>query len=113
MPTYEYECPKCGVFEVFQNMTDERLKTCKICHRRKVKRLLGSGAGIIFKGTGFYQTDYRSSSFQSDAKTDQTVESKPGTDSTNSKVGTSSAQETSTSTSTANKPATKKRAKSK
>jgi putative FmdB family regulatory protein len=70
MPTYEYECPKCGVFDVFQSMKDEHLKTCPTCHSRKLKRLMGKGAGIIFKGSGFYQTDYRSSGYHSDAKAD-------------------------------------------
>jgi putative FmdB family regulatory protein len=64
MPTYEYECTKCGYeFERFQNMSDEPLKRCPKC-RCKVRRLIGSGAGIIFKGSGFYETDYRSKSYQ-------------------------------------------------
>ena len=58
MPTYEYECSHCGYkFERFQNMTDEPLKRCPKCHK-KVKRLIGAGAGFIFKGPGFYATDY-------------------------------------------------------
>ena len=68
MPTYEYECGKCGhTFEKFQSMTDERVKTCPVC-RGKVKRLFGTGAGIIFKGSGFYETDYRSDSYQKAAE---------------------------------------------
>lgn len=63
MPTYEYECKKCGRFEVFQRITEEKLKKCPTC-KGTVKRLLGAGAGIIFKGTGFYQTDYRSDSYR-------------------------------------------------
>lgn len=59
MPTYEYECRKCGhVFDVFQSMTDERISRCPKC-RGKVVRLFGTGSGIIFKGSGFYETDYR------------------------------------------------------
>ena len=73
MPTYEYECTKCGhVFERFQSMTDEPLKRCPEC-RCKVRRLFGTGAGIIFKGSGFYETDYRSKSYrdgESKAKSD-------------------------------------------
>ena len=69
MPTYEYECKKCGRFERFQRITDEKLKRCPTC-KGSVKRLLGSGAGIIFKGSGFYQTDYRSESYQKGAKSD-------------------------------------------
>ena len=59
MPTYEYECLDCGhKFDKFQQMVDEPLKQCPKC-KGKVKRLIGSGSGIIFKGTGFYATDYR------------------------------------------------------
>ena len=59
MPTYEYECRKCGHrFEKFQPITAEPVKTCPKC-RGKVARLLSGGAGIIFKGAGFYQTDYK------------------------------------------------------
>jgi len=59
MPTYEYECTHCGHrFEISQKMTAERLKNCPKC-KHKLRRLIGSGAGIIFKGPGFYATDYR------------------------------------------------------
>lgn len=59
MPTYEYECLKCGHrFEKFQNMKDEPLKICPKC-KGKLRRLIGAGAGIIFKGSGFYATDYK------------------------------------------------------
>ena len=79
MPNYDYECETCGKrFELFQSMKDAKLEVCptKICDKGgKVKRLLGTGGGIIFKGGGFYQTDYRSASYQSGAKKDS--ESKP------------------------------------
>ena len=59
MPTYEYECLKCGLrFEKFQNMKDKPIKTCPKCGK-SVRRLIGTGGGIIFKGAGFYATDYR------------------------------------------------------
>ena len=62
MPTYEYICLKCGkTFEVFQSMKDAPLKTCTFCKNGRVKRLVGRGAGIIFKGSGFYENDYRRS----------------------------------------------------
>ncbi len=62
MPTYDYECNACGyTFEVFQNMSDEPLKKCPECGKR-VRRLVGGGLGIIFKGSGFYVTDNKSSS---------------------------------------------------
>jgi len=61
MPTYVYECEKCGhKFERFQTMSAPRVKTCPEC-KGKVKRLIGGGAGVIFKGTGFYATDYKRS----------------------------------------------------
>ena len=59
MPTYEYKCKKCGnAFEVFHSMSSEPVKKCPKCGG-EVKKLIGSGAGTIFKGTGFYQTDYK------------------------------------------------------
>lgn len=70
MPNYDYECQKCGArFEVFQSMNDPKLTACRdeSCDGQ-VKRLLGTGGGIIFKGAGFYQTDYRSSSYEAGAK---------------------------------------------
>lgn len=70
MPTYDYVCEKCGHrFEFFQSMNDDKLTDCPLeeCDG-PVKRLLGTGAGIIFKGGGFYQTDYRSDSYKSGAK---------------------------------------------
>ncbi len=70
MPTYEYECTKCAHrFEKFQSMKDEPLKRCPKC-RCKIRRVLGSGAGILFKGSGFYQTDYRSKAYHEAAKKD-------------------------------------------
>ena len=78
MPTYEYSCQKCGQnFEAFQSMRDEPFKECpkELCRlpkwgHGKVKRLLGTGAGLIFKGSGFYTTDYRSQSYKEAAKKD-------------------------------------------
>lgn len=60
MPTYEYICQKCGkTFEMFQSMKDAPLKTCTCGKKGRIKRLVGRGAGIIFKGSGFYETDYK------------------------------------------------------
>ncbi|HUJ10553.1 MAG TPA: FmdB family zinc ribbon protein [Verrucomicrobiae bacterium] len=68
MPTYEYECQKCHHrFELFQSIKDKPKKTCPKC-RGRVKRLLGMGAGLIFKGSGFYSTDYRKPSYRESAK---------------------------------------------
>jgi putative FmdB family regulatory protein len=81
MPTYDYACEKCGQnFEAFQSMRDKPFRECpkQLCRLQKwghgkVKRLLGTGAGIIFKGSGFYQTDYRSSSYKEGAKKEAPV----------------------------------------
>ena len=78
MPTYEYHCEKCKKdFELFQSMKDNAVTTCpkKQCRQRtwgkgKVRRLLGTGAGLIFKGSGFYVTDYRSEGYKQAAKSD-------------------------------------------
>ncbi len=81
MPNYDYECLKCEKrFEVFQSMNDAKLTDCPQpdCDG-KVKRLLGTGGGIIFKGSGFYQTDYRSSSYEKGAKADKPPEKKEST----------------------------------
>ena len=78
MPTYEYECRKCGhTFEQFQSISAAPVKTCPKC-KGKVARLVSGGAGIIFKGSGFYQTDYKKTSHTSH-KADKTGETKAGT----------------------------------
>ena len=60
MPTYDYLCEACGhEWELFQSMKDLPVKSCPTCKKRKAKRLMGVGAGLIFKGTGFYETDYK------------------------------------------------------
>ena len=69
MPTYEYRCKSCKhKFERFQRMTETPVRVCPECGRRTVERLVSGGAGLIFKGSGFYQTDYRSKSYQEAAK---------------------------------------------
>ena len=80
MPTYEYQCDACNHnFDEFQSMKDEPLKKCPKCGKKKLRRLFGAGAAILFKGSGFYQTDYRSESYQSAAKADS-ESSKPPAD---------------------------------
>lgn len=65
MPTYDYECKKCGhTWEAFQSITAEPLKKCPECKKAGAKRVIGPGAAILFKGSGFYLTDYRSDSYK-------------------------------------------------
>ena len=69
MPTYDYRCDACEhEFEQFQSMTARPLRKCPQCGRMKLKRLIGVGAGVIFKGSGFYETDYRSDSYKKAAE---------------------------------------------
>lgn len=102
MPTYEYSCSKCGQnFDAVQSMRDEAFRQCpkELCRlpkwgHGKVKRLLGTGAGIIFKGSGFYETDYRSSAYKEAAKKDAPVtatEKSSGTKEADGKAATAPA----------------------
>lgn len=62
MPTYDFKCDECQhTFEAFQKMSDDPLRQCPQCGEITLRRLIGGGAGILFKGTGFYQTDYKKS----------------------------------------------------
>lgn len=71
MPTYVYICENCGhEMEAFQSMKDDPLKGCPECNKETLKRKIGAGAGIIFKGSGFYCTDYRSDTYESAKKKD-------------------------------------------
>ncbi len=86
MPTYEYECQKCGNrFDLFQSIKDAPKKTCPTCKGR-VKRLLGTGAGLLFKGSGFYITDYRKPGYKEAAKkeTSNPAPASPAKDSSSS-----------------------------
>lgn len=65
MPTYDYQCDACEhTFEVFQGINDPKKRKCPECGKLKLRRLLGAGAAVVFKGSGFYQTDYRSESYK-------------------------------------------------
>jgi putative FmdB family regulatory protein len=72
MPTYDYVCDACGhEFEEFQSITEPVLRKCPECKKLKLRRLFGTGAAVVFKGSGFYQTDYRSESYKSGAEKDK------------------------------------------
>jgi len=72
MPTYEYVCKGCDhQFEVFQLITAGALRKCPKCKKNRLKRVIGTGAAVIFKGSGFYQTDYRSESYKKAAAADK------------------------------------------
>ena len=81
MPTYEYICENCGCeFERFQSITAGPLRKCPECGKSTLKRLVGTGSGVIFKGSGFYQTDYRSESYKEGEKSEKTKTEKKKTE---------------------------------
>ena len=88
MPTYEYICNKCQhEFEQFQSMKARPIRKCPKCGKLSVQRLIGAGAGIIFKGSGFYQTDYRSEGYKKAVESEKKTTSK---DTTQNKTETKS-----------------------
>lgn len=85
MPTYEYKCEACNHgFDFSQKMTDKPLSRCPRCKKLTLRRLIGTGSGIIFKGAGFYATDYRSESYRKAEKQEKKSD-KPNCDSAGSK----------------------------
>lgn len=85
MPTYDYKCTNCGYkFELFQRMMDEPIKECPKC-KGLVTRLIGAGAGTIFKGTGFYQTDYKNKPGSNSKKEETKTDKKESTDTSKNK----------------------------
>jgi len=78
MPTYDYLCENCGhEFEQFQSITANALRKCPKCRKMSLKRLIGAGSGVIFKGSGFYETDYRSKSYNEAKEKDKKKTDKP------------------------------------
>lgn len=97
MPTYEYLCDHCGqTVEIFQSITDSPRKKCPQCGKQKLKRLLGTGAGVIFKGSGFYQTDYRSDSYKKASEKESSKSKTEKTGEKGSAAPAKSAEKTST-----------------
>ena len=75
MPTYDYSCTACGHrFERFESINDDALKACPKCSKKKAKRMLGTGAGLIFKGAGFYTTDYKQAGSKKDSGSEPSKE---------------------------------------
>ena len=96
MPTYDYRCDACDhELEIFQSMSESPKRKCPACGRLKLRRMIGNGAGIIFKGSGFYQTDYRSKSYRQGAESDKKAleSSKSSEKKSDAKDSTSSASE--------------------
>lgn len=116
MPTYDYECDACGhKQEIFQNISDPLVEKCPKCKKKKFRRLFGAGGGVIFKGSGFYTTDYRGDSYHKAASADKPSEStSSSSDSSSSKTESKPAAPaksdtpSSSSTGSSSKPAKKK-----
>lgn len=100
MPTYDYVCDACNhKFELFQSITAEPEKKCPECGKKKLRRLIGAGAAIVFKGSGFYQTDYRSDSYKKRAEADsKSSESKPAESKSETKSSEAKSSESKSST---------------
>lgn len=106
MPTYDYRCQACNhKFEEFQSITAKTLRKCPECGKLKLQRLIGIGAGVIFKGSGFYETDYRSDSYKKDAKT-EADKSKPKSTNDAKKDSSSTKSDSSSESGPANKKTT-------
>ncbi len=116
MPTYEYKCDACGFeFEKFQSIKAAAVKRCPHCGKNRARRLIGTGAGLIFKGGGFYATDYRSDAYKSAAKADNgekpaTTEAKAGGAETSTKPAAESKLSTESKAGTESKPAAESKA---
>ena len=86
MPTYDYRCEKCGhTFDAFQRMSEDMLTECPKCKEHALKRLIGAGAGIIFKGSGFYETDYKRARSDKESKSEPKTEKKTDSKKTEAK----------------------------
>lgn len=109
MPTYEYACENCGhKFEQFQSIKARPLRKCPNCGKQSLQRLIGAGAGIIFKGSGFYETDYRSESYKKAAESEKKSTDKTSTEKKPEKSETKST-ETKPAAKTETKPKDKKK----
>jgi len=106
MPTYDYQCDACDhKFELFQSIKDEPKKKCPECGKQKLRRLFGTGAAVVFKGSGFYQTDYRSDSYKKAAEADKPKTESKSDGKSESKSATKTESKSTTSDSSSKKPA--------
>jgi len=106
MPTYDYECDACQhTWELFQRITEDPVKACPECKKKKARRLFGTGAAIMFKGSGFYETDYRSDSYKKGADKDKKSTSDSSGD---KKTETKAKSETKSESKSDSKPKPKK-----
>jgi len=97
MPTYDYLCKGCGHrFEELQSFSEEPLTKCPACKKKKLERLFGTGAAVLFKGSGFYETDYRSESYKADAKKESEAGKTPAAGTTGATPATGTTPATST-----------------
>ncbi len=104
MPTYDYECDACGhAFELFQSISEPVKRKCPDCKKQKLRRLFGTGAAVMFKGSGFYQTDYRSESYKKAAAAD----TKPAGESSSKSEGKSESKSPDSSSKSDSASATK------
>jgi len=95
MPTYDYVCEGCEhAFELFQSIKEDAKKKCPECGKQKLRRLIGPGAAIVFKGSGFYKTDYRSDSYKKAAAADKTGATASSSESSKSSDSTKSKEKT-------------------
>ena len=111
MPTYDYECQDCGhTFELFQSINAAVETTCPKCQKETLKRLIGTGAAVVFKGSGFYQTDYRSDGYKksaaADSKTGQSGKSTSGSDQASGAASQAASSEKSSSGSSSTESST-------
>jgi len=98
MPTYDYECPKCQhTWELFQPITAKPVRKCPKCGKQSARRVIGPGAAILFKGSGFYLTDYRSDSYKKAAEADKKSSDSSSKESSSSKSESSAKSETKSS----------------
>jgi putative FmdB family regulatory protein len=104
MPTYDYHCDACDHdFELFQSINDPVKRKCPECQKPKLRRLFGTGAAVVFKGSGFYQTDYRSDSYKKGAEKEKPASDKPASE----KSGDSKKSETKSESKKESKPKAK------